>query len=157
MAMVLASSALTGAIAWELINPITILHRGLVFGIGLAWTVVLAVFLFDLFVSRRGWCSHLCPVGAFYSVLAVPSVLRVSAQNRAVCNDCMDCYAVCPEPHVISPALKGEAKNIGPVIQSPNCTNCGRCIDVCAPMVFTFTNRFDTKVSESPSNLLKAA
>jgi hypothetical protein len=35
----------------------------------LAWAVLLAVFLFDLFVMRHGWCGHLCPVGAFYSLI----------------------------------------------------------------------------------------
>jgi ferredoxin-type protein NapH len=50
----------------------------------------------------------------------------------------MDCFAVCPEPQVIRPALKGEAKGVGPVILAPACTNCGRCIDVCAKDVFRF-------------------
>ena len=64
LAMTLAVSAATGVLAWELVNPITLLHRGLLFGLGFAWTVVAAVFLFDLLVSRQGWCGHLCPVGA---------------------------------------------------------------------------------------------
>lgn len=69
LAMVLAVSALGGTIAWELVNPISMLHRGLIFGMGSAWAWVLAVFVFDLFVSRRGWCGHICPVGAFYGLL----------------------------------------------------------------------------------------
>lgn len=138
-------SALTGTIAFELVNPVTILHRGLVFGMGFAWAVIAAVFLFDLVVSRRGWCSHLCPVGAFYGLVGARSLLRVSAANRQACDDCMDCYALCPENHVISPALKGQ-KGTSPVILSPDCTNCGRCIDVCAVDVFAFTHRFDQRV-----------
>ncbi len=116
LGMVLVGSALTGAVLWELINPVSMLHRGLIFGIGAAWTVVLAVFLFDLFVMSRGWCGHLCPVGAFYSLLGRWSPLRISAPARQACNDCMDCFAVCPEPQVIRPALKGEAQGVGPVI-----------------------------------------
>jgi ferredoxin-type protein NapH len=54
----------------------------------------------------------------------------------------MDCFAVCPEPQVIGPALKGAEKNIGPVILSPNCTNCGRCIDVCSKNVFHWGTRY---------------
>ena len=50
----------------------------------------------------------------------------------------MDCFAVCPEPQVIKPALKGAKQNLGPAILSPNCTNCGRCIDVCSKSVFRF-------------------
>ncbi|WP_422377106.1 quinol dehydrogenase ferredoxin subunit NapH [Roseibium sp.] len=145
---VLVVSALTGTIAWELVNPVTIVHRGLIFGMGFAWVVVAAVFLFDLLVSRRGWCSHICPVGAFYGLVGSKSVLRVSAANRAACDDCMDCYAVCPENHVISPALKGKPGDT-PVILSPDCTNCGRCIDVCAVDVFAFTRRFDQRVREA--------
>lgn len=80
-------SAITGTIAWELVNPITLLHRGLVFGLGLAWLVVLAVFVFDLAVSRRGWCSYICPVGAFYGLAGTVSLLRVNARNRAACTD----------------------------------------------------------------------
>ena len=138
LAMTLLVSAGSGVVLWELINPVSMLHRGLIFGLGTAWTVVLGVFLFDLFVMSRGWCGHLCPVGAFYSLLGRWSPLRVNAGRRQDCNDCMDCFAVCPEPQVIRPALKGEAKGVGPVILAAACTNCGRCIDVCAKDVFRF-------------------
>lgn len=138
LGMTLALAAVTGTIAWELINPVSMLHRGLIFGIGMAWTIVLAVFLLDLFVSANAWCGHVCPVGAFYSLLGKWSPLRVSAAKREACNDCMDCFAVCPEPQVIRPALKGAKQNVGPAILSPNCTNCGRCIDVCSKDVFRF-------------------
>lgn len=138
-------ATLTGTVAWELVNPVSMLHRGLIFGMGFAWAIILAVFLLDLFVSRRAWCGHLCPMGAFYSLLGHVTPLRVSASAREQCNDCMDCYAVCPEPQVIPPALKGADRGIGPVIRSANCTNCGRCIDVCAKDVFGFTSRFQNK------------
>lgn len=139
-------SALTGTIAWELVNPVTMVHRGLVFGMGAAWGLVAVVFFFDLLVARRGWCGHLCPVGAFYGLVGVKSLLRVSATNRVACDDCMDCYAVCPESQVISPALKGKPGS-SPLILSPDCTNCGRCIDVCSVNVFHFTHRFDARVT----------
>lgn len=138
-------ATLTGTVAWELVNPVSMLHRGLIFGMGLGWAIILAVFLLDLFVSRRAWCGHLCPMGAFYSLLGHITPLRVSASAREQCNDCMDCYAVCPEPQVIPPALKGADKGIGPLIRSANCTNCGRCIDVCGKDVFGFTSRFHNK------------
>ena len=147
LGMTIVGSAVSGVVLWELINPVSMLHRGLIFGMGMAWTVVLVVFLFDLFVTSRGWCGRLCPVGAFYSLIGRWSPVRVSAQKRTACNDCMDCFEVCPEPQVIRPALKGEGKGIGPVILSPNCTNCGRCIDVCSKDVFTFGMRFNNPVS----------
>ncbi len=146
---ILLLSVLTGTIAYELINPVSMVYRGLVFGMGLAWGIIIGVFLLDLFVSRNAWCGHLCPVGAFYSLLGMASILRVTADKREACDDCMDCFAICPESQVIRPALKGAEKGLGPVILSGQCNNCGRCIDVCAKDVFHFTNRFNNSLPES--------
>lgn len=152
LGMSLVMAALSGTLVWELVNPVSMVYRALVFGMGLAWLLLLALFLFDLFVARRGWCGHLCPVGAFYSLLGKTSLLRVSAEKRTACNDCMECYAVCPEPQVIKPALKGAAKGIGPVILAANCTNCGRCIDICSKDVFTFSSRVNENTTTKISN-----
>ncbi|VAX09116.1 Polyferredoxin NapH (periplasmic nitrate reductase) [hydrothermal vent metagenome] len=143
LAMSLLLALFTGNMAWELINPVSMVQRGLFFGMGAAWLFVGGLFIFDLFISRQGWCGHLCPVGAFYSLLGAASVVRVSANGRTRCDDCMDCFAVCPEQQVIRPALKGADKNISPIIFSGNCTNCGRCIDVCAQDVFKFSHRYE--------------
>lgn len=148
---VLLIAAVTGTIAWELVNPVSAIFRGLVFGMGLAWGMVAAIFLLDLLVGRRLWCGHLCPVGAFYGLVGTASVLRVSAAQREHCDDCMDCFAVCPEPQVIRPALKGAEKGLGPVILANHCTNCGRCIDVCARDVFRFASRFNNHTT--PENV----
>ena len=69
-----------------------------------------AVFLFDLLVAQRGWCGHLCPVGAFYAIVGKCSPAARVARTARACNDCADCYAVCPEPQVIPPALKREGR-----------------------------------------------
>jgi len=156
LAMTLVLAAVTGSIAWELINPVSMLHRGLIFGFGFAWAVVLGVFLLDLLVSKRAWCGHLCPVGAFYGLLGHYSPLRISAARRENCNDCMDCYAVCPEPQVIRPALKGADKGVGPVILDAQCTNCGRCIDVCSKDVFRFGMRFNQSTHSHSSESLSS-
>ena len=74
-------------------------------------------------------------------------MLRVSASKREACNNCLDCFVVCPEQQVIRLPLKGAAKGASPVILSPNCTNCGRCIDVCSKDVFTFVTRFSADAS----------
>lgn len=142
LAGIVVVAAATGTLAWELINPVTITFRALVFGAGAGWAVLAAVFLLDLFVGRRAWCGHLCPVGAFYGLIGQVSLIRVNAANRAACTDCMDCYAVCPESQVINPALRGAPQEASPVIRSGDCTNCGRCIDVCPVDVFSFGTRF---------------
>ncbi len=140
MAAILLLSALSGTIVWEWLNPVTMLQRGLLFGMGMGWFLIAAIFVFDAFLLRRGWCGHLCPVGAMYSLLTLVAVLRVKAAGREQCTDCMDCFSVCPEPQVIQPALKGDAQS-SPVILSKNCLNCGRCIDICPHNVFRFSRR----------------
>lgn len=141
---VLLASAASGMVVWETVNPVSMTQRALIFGGSVAWGITAAVFLFDLLVAPRGWCGSLCPVGAAYALIGHKSVVRVSARHSSRCNDCADCYAVCPEPQVIPIALKGKGGAL-PVITDPACTNCGRCIDVCGPDVFTFTHRRDTR------------
>ena len=141
---VLAASAITGQTVWESVNPVSMTQRALIFGGTVAWGATAAVFLFDLLVAPRGWCGHLCPVGAAYALIGSTSLLRVSAAHSSRCNDCAACYAVCPEPQVIVIPLKGK-DGAAPVITDRECTNCGRCIDVCGPDVFRFTHRFDTR------------
>lgn len=136
LALVLALALGSGAIVWELVNPVSILHRGLIFGFGMGWLLIAAIFLLDVFVMERGWCGHLCPMGAFYGLLRAPALLRVVASQRQDCNDCLDCFAVCPEPQVIRLPLKGAAKGASPVVGSGHCTRCGACVDVCAKNVF---------------------
>lgn len=141
---VLIASAWSGYTVWETVNPVSMTQRALIFGGGLAWGITAAVFCFDLLVAPRGWCGHLCPMGAMYSLIGHGALLRVSARHGSRCTDCADCYAVCPEPQVIPIALKGKG-GVGPVITDAACTNCGRCIDVCGPDVFTLTHRYDTR------------
>lgn len=148
LAMTLVVAAVTSTLAWEMVNPVSMLHRGLIFGLGLAWAVIVLIFLFDLFVMRHGWCGHLCPVGAFYSLINRFSLVRVKLPARKDCHDCMDCFAVCPEQQVIRPALKG-LNGTPPVILENNCTNCGRCIDVCSKDVFRFGIRLTVKPTET--------
>ncbi|WP_455217832.1 quinol dehydrogenase ferredoxin subunit NapH [Kaarinaea lacus] len=139
---VMVATVISGMMVWELVNPVTITYRAIIFGGGLAWLMIVAIFLFEMVISEHGWCGRLCPMGALYSLLGKFSLVRVNAVNRRQCDDCMDCYEVCPEPQVISPALKGEARGLSSVILSANCTNCGRCIDVCSREIFQFSNRF---------------
>ena len=140
----LAACFASGSMVWEFVNPVSMLHRGLIFGMGSAWLVILGIFLYDLLAASRGWCGHLCPMGALYGLLGRTALPRIAAARRSACNDCLDCYTVCPEPQVIHPALKGSGTAL---IGDANCTNCGRCIDVCKLDVFCFTNRLSNRFS----------
>jgi len=155
--MTLTVAAATSSIAWELVNPVSLVHRGIIFGSALTILIVAVLFVFDFLISRHGWCGHLCPVGAFYSLLTKYSIVRVSAIRRDQCDDCLDCYKACPEEQVINPALKGAAQGHGPVIMDMNCTNCGRCIDVCAKSVFTFSTRFNNAMLIDMNNKKEVA
>lgn len=145
LAMALVLPIGLGTMAWELINPVSMFHRGVIFGMGAGWIVLVGIFLFDLLLVEQGWCGHICPHGAFYNVLGRYSPIKVSATNRDKCHKCMDCFAVCPEPQVLKMPLFGENKGFGPVIKSADCTNCARCIDVCSKDVFKITTILPNK------------
>lgn len=142
LAAVMLVTLLAGNVVYEYVNPVSHAYRLVIFAsLGSIWFVA-AVFMFDLLISRRGWCGHVCPMGVVYAQLGKLSPLKVAAIDRQQCDDCMDCYKVCPEPQVIKPALKGEAKGVSPVILDSDCTLCARCIDVCDKHVFSFSSRF---------------
>lgn len=122
----LALSALLGVAAFEWVSPISMLHREIVFGVGLGLTAALGIFLFDLLIVKRGWCGHLCPLGAFYCLAGSKALLKVRFDDET-CTRCVECVRVCPEPHVLN--FKQAADN--GMIVSGDCTNCGRCITIC--------------------------
>lgn len=135
---VLTVAATTGTLAWELINPVTMAQRAIVFGGGVAWGTAAAVFVFDLLVAERGWCGHLCPQGAFYALLGSVRLIRLQAIGRARCDRCMACYAACPEPQALAAILQGTAAVPETLVRTAPCTQCGRCADVCPNDVFAF-------------------
>jgi ferredoxin-type protein NapH len=136
LGLALLLSLLIGVAAFEWISPISMLHRELIYGVGLGWTAVLGIFLFDLLLVRDGWCGHLCPLGAFYALLGRTAQVRVRFEE-ARCTHCGECAKVCPEPQVLN--LKLAAQN-GMVI-SGECTNCGRCTPVCPENALAFDVR----------------
>lgn len=124
--LALMLSAMLGIAAFEWISPISALHRGLIFGMGAGWTVIVAVFLFDLLLVRHGFCGHVCPLGAFYSLVGRFSLFRVRHLKNN-CTHCMKCLDHCPEQQVLP--MVGIANG---VVTSGECTNCAKCMDVCS-------------------------
>lgn len=142
LALVLAGSAFTGSLLWEWVNPVSLMGRGLVFGFGAGIWLLVALFTFDLLVVEHGWCGHLCPLGALYGAIGSKGVVEVKTSGRERCTRCMDCFHVCPEPHVLrAPVLD---KHSPARVTSHDCLNCGRCIDICPEDVFKITIRWSS-------------
>jgi len=127
LVMVLILSIITGTLAWEIINPITLLQREIMWTSTAGLTFLTALFLYDFLVTRRGWCGHLCPVGAFYKSLGHYGKLRITALKTEACSGCTDCIKVCPEPHVLAPLVAQKAMTV----THSDCTRCGACLDKC--------------------------
>jgi ferredoxin-type protein NapH len=135
LAISLILSYLLGVAAFEFVSPISMVHRGIVFGIGFAWAAALIIFLFDLFVLKNGWCGHICPLGGFYSLVGRYSLIRVD-HNHENCTNCRKCIEVCPENQVLFMINKDSIQ-----VLSGECTNCARCIDVCEDDALKFSIR----------------
>lgn len=138
-ALSLVLSTLLGVAAFEWISPISMLHRGVVFGMGLGWAAVIAVFLFDLLVMKNGFCGRICPLGAFYALVGNVSLLRIR-HDKDRCTGCMKCIEICPERQVLP--MVGKRSE---VVISGECTNCARCIEVCPDSAMKFGTRFMSK------------
>ncbi|HEX4943188.1 MAG TPA: quinol dehydrogenase ferredoxin subunit NapH, partial [Usitatibacteraceae bacterium] len=136
LALALVLSAIAGVAAFDWISPIAMLHREILYGAGLGLTSALGVFLFDAFVLKHGWCGHLCPLGAFWSLAGRGAQVRV-AFDDATCTRCGDCLKVCPEPRVLN---FNEAARAG-MVRHGECTNCAACIAVCPESSLRFTLR----------------
>jgi len=133
IAISLVISFFMGVAAFELISPISMVHRGIIFGMGFGWAAILIIFLFDLFVLKNGWCGHICPLGGFYSLVGKFSFIRVHHKVEN-CTSCMKCKEVCPENQV----LYMISKTSTPVL-SGECTNCARCVEVCEDNALNFS------------------
>jgi ferredoxin-type protein NapH len=133
LAISLVISFSMGIAAFEFISPISMVHRGIIFGMGFGWAAILVIFLFDLFVLKNGWCGHVCPLGGAYSLIGKFSLIRVH-HNAPNCTACMKCKEVCPEDQVLHMVTKTSI----PVL-SGECTNCGRCIEVCDDDALNFS------------------
>ena len=125
LALTFIVSAFMGVAAFEFVSPISIFTRGVIFGFGMGFGLLLSIFLFDLFILKNGWCGYICPLGAFYSFIGKWSLFRIK-HIQENCTKCMKCKVVCPEKDVLFMI----GKETAPIL-SGECTLCGRCIEVC--------------------------
>lgn len=128
LVMALVLSVITSTLAWEIVNPITMFQREIMWTSAAGLTFLTALFMFDFLVTRRGWCGHLCPVGAFYRWIGRYGRLRITAVKADACSGCSDCIKVCPEPHVLAPLVAQKAMTV----TDSDCTRCGACLDKCS-------------------------
>ncbi len=135
IAMSLVISFGFGVAAFEFISPVSMVHRGIIFGMGFGWAAIVIIFLFDLFVLKNGWCGHICPIGGFYSLIGRFSLIRVKHEEEK-CTLCMKCKEVCPENQVLFMVGKSTQQ-----VLSGECTNCARCIEVCDDDALNFSLR----------------
>ncbi|MCU0897708.1 MAG: quinol dehydrogenase ferredoxin subunit NapH [Burkholderiales bacterium] len=143
LVLALVLSAVAGIAAFEWVSPIAMLHRELVFGAGLGLTAALGVFAFDFAIVRRGWCGHVCPLGAFWALAGKGGQVAVR-YDAASCTRCGDCVKACPEPRVINFQTLEATGRIAP----GECLNCGKCIAVCPESSLRFGLRAAKTIPE---------
>jgi ferredoxin-type protein NapH len=130
--LVLAVVTVTGIPLFEVVSPIGIINRAVVFGSLLPLLLVAAILLIELLVARRVWCRSLCPLGGFYSLLAGASPLRIGFIAER-CTHCNDCLKVCPVEEVLQPSLELNQ----PQVAAGDCTRCMACLDACPSKALT--------------------
>jgi len=126
LAAALALSTITGVAAFEWVSPVGMMHREIIFGFGFGFLALLSIFLFDLLILKNGWCGHLCPLGAFWSLVGTAGQVKVRF-DKSTCTHCGECATVCPEPQVLN-LKKLEERGL---VYSGECSNCGRCTALC--------------------------
>jgi ferredoxin-type protein NapH len=129
-------TAATGYTVFETISPTGITSRALIYGPGLALLWILALLLFEVFVSRRAWCRYVCPIGLTYGLVGLTSPVRVQYKVES-CHHEGECRKVCLVPHVLDITIKGRAQDTQ-VDVAADCTRCGLCVDVCPTDSLTF-------------------
>jgi ferredoxin-type protein NapH len=139
-------SAFTGVVAFAAMYPPAILGREIYYaialsGFGAGMVFFLLTVLFDLMVTRRGFCRYICPGGALYSLLGRFRLLRIK-RDVSQCNDCVKCNSVCQF------ALDPLHDNFG-----QECNNCSACIAVCPTDALEFTIRMQDRPFQGPGHL----
>ena len=149
-AIFLVTAFTSGYLVFETINVVGIMSRAIAYGwsLGLLW--VLVVLAFEVFYSRRAWCTYICPIGTTYGMIGKASALRIEWNDN--CDHCMVCHDVCFENQVLEITKakydkQREEKGITKeYITGADCTLCGRCIDVCHEDALSFDFRLKSLV-----------
>ena len=125
-AATLVVSMLAGIPIFEILSPIGITSRAIMFKAWQPLLLVFAILVSEVCVARRVWCRSLCPAGGFYSLLGRFSPLRIGFTQH-LCTHCGECSKVCPVEEVLTPSLEDNNQQV----TSGDCTRCGDCVDIC--------------------------
>lgn len=136
----------TGTVMVSAIYPPAIIGRELYYalaleGFGIGAFLFALTMLFDLFVSRRGFCRYLCPGGALYSFLGRYRLLRIQRKVQS-CNDCAKCNAMCEF------GLDPMGDEFG-----QECNNCAACIAVCPTDALTYVVQIKDASAKGPGHM----
>ncbi len=147
----LLGAFIDGYLVFEIINPVGILSRFIVYGWSMAIIWVVLILLMEIFYSRRAWCKYVCPIGTTYAFLGWGSVMKVQ-WDMEKCDHCAACFIACPETHVLEFAKakydkereeKGITKEF---VKDGDCIMCARCFDVCHEDAYNFEFRLKNLV-----------
>ncbi len=139
-------SAVSGTVAMAAIYPPAIIGREIYYavalgGFGAGTAFFFLTLLFDLLVTRRGFCRYLCPGGALYSLLGRYRAVRIQ-RIAQTCNDCAKCNAICEF------GLDPMRDDFG-----QECNNCSACIAVCPTDALTFAVKLRDVPYQGPGHL----
>lgn len=130
LAVILAATLLLGFPLASLLSApgiISVQTARLIYegAVGLELALIGAILLAELFLVRRVWCNHLCPVGSTLGLFRCKRTLRVvmAEEGERTCIHCRECAKACQLG--LNP-LAGEL--------APQCHNCGACLDACREM-----------------------
>lgn len=120
-------SFLIGVPIFEIFSPIGFTMRNLLFTYGTGIWLLLAIILFDLLISKRGWCRYICPLGGFYQSIGKFGLFQVKF-NHDACVGCIKCRSVCfADPDILEPTINRETQ----YVKAGDCSLCGACVDNC--------------------------
>jgi ferredoxin-type protein NapH len=124
LAVLLVATAVGGGQLAALVYPPSVIHRAAwklvaTGSAGAGLLVVGAAFLFDVFVSRAGFCRALCPGGAVFRLLSFASPVRVE-RTASTCTSCRICDEVC---HFAQSPMTDHL--------DAGCERCARCVSAC--------------------------
>lgn len=146
LAVGIVLSMISGIVLFAVVYPPAIIGREIYYvialsGFGAGMVYFLLTMLFDLMVTRRGFCRYVCPGGALYSLLGRFRLFRIK-RDVTQCNDCVKCNVVCQF------GLDPLRDDFG-----QECNNCSACIAVCPTDALSFTVNIKDQVYQGKGHL----